>query len=177
LNKVNLRKIFIFSLSFFFFLSFCSFLGRSHGMWRFPGYGSNQSCSPCPTPEPQQIRTRAVSVTYTTAHGNAGSPTHWARPGIKPETSWFLVGFVNHCATTGTPFLFSFFLFCGFCFVCFGLVLLIFFKELRRKSIPAFWNKDVFQKWMCSFYWYINKCYWFIHQILIKYLVNIRRHD
>ena len=25
--------------------------------------------------------------------GNAGSLTHWARPGIKPETSWFLVGF------------------------------------------------------------------------------------
>ena len=29
--------------------------------------------------------------------------THWARPGIKPATSWFLVGFVNHCATAGTP--------------------------------------------------------------------------
>ena len=28
--------------------------------------------------------------------------THWARPGIEPETSWFLVGFVNHCSTTGT---------------------------------------------------------------------------
>ena len=25
------------------------------------------------------------------------------RPGIKPTTSWFLVGFVNHWATTGTP--------------------------------------------------------------------------
>ena len=24
-------------------------------------------------------------------------------PGIEPATSWFLVGFVNHCATMGTP--------------------------------------------------------------------------
>ena len=45
----------------------------------------------------------AASATHTTAHGNAGSLTHWARPGIEPAVSWFLVGFVNHCATTGTP--------------------------------------------------------------------------
>ena len=36
------------------------------------------------------------SVTYTKAHGNAGSLTHWARPGIEPgATSWFLVRFVS----------------------------------------------------------------------------------
>ena len=34
---------------------------------------------------------RAVSETYTTAH----SLTCWARPGIKPATSCFLVGFVS----------------------------------------------------------------------------------
>ena len=28
-----------------------------------------------------------LSVTYTTAHGNAGSSIHWARPGIEPATS------------------------------------------------------------------------------------------
>jgi len=33
--------------------------------------------------------------TYTTAHGNTGSLTHWARPGIKPASSWTLVGFVS----------------------------------------------------------------------------------
>ena len=38
---------------------------------------------------------RVESVTYTTDHSNAGSLTHWARPGIEPETSWFLVGFVT----------------------------------------------------------------------------------
>ena len=30
------------------------------------------------------------SATYTTAHGNAGSLTHWARLRIKLTTSWFL---------------------------------------------------------------------------------------
>ena len=30
-----------------------------------------------------------------TAHSNAGSVTHWARPGIKLATLWFLVGFVS----------------------------------------------------------------------------------
>ena len=55
-------------------------------------------------PEPQQLcGIRAVSAAYTTAHSNTGSLTHWARSGIEPATSWFLVGFINYCATTGTP--------------------------------------------------------------------------
>lgn len=54
-------------------------------------------------PQPQQHGTWAASVTYTTTHGNAGSPTYWARPGIKPEFSWVLIGFVNDWATKGTP--------------------------------------------------------------------------
>ena len=29
------------------------------------------------------------------ACGNAGSWTHWARPGIEPATSWFLVRFIS----------------------------------------------------------------------------------
>ena len=36
-----------------------------------------------------------MSVTHTTAHGNAGSLTHWARPGNGPTSSWMLVGFVT----------------------------------------------------------------------------------
>ena len=31
---------------------------------------------------------------YTTAHSNAGSLTHGVRPGIKPVSSWALVGFI-----------------------------------------------------------------------------------
>ena len=53
--------------------------------------------------QPQQRQIWASSVTYTTAGGNIGSLTHWSRPGIKPATSWFLVAFVKHWATTGTP--------------------------------------------------------------------------
>ena len=47
-----------------------------------------------PTPQLQQHGMQALSATYTTAHGNAGSPTHWSRPGIEPETSRFPVWFV-----------------------------------------------------------------------------------
>ena len=32
---------------------------------------------------------------YTTAHGNAGSLIHWAKPGIKPTISWMLVRFIS----------------------------------------------------------------------------------
>ena len=56
---------------------------------------SNQSCSCWPTPQPQQHGIQATSVTYTTAHGNAGSLTHWVRPGIEPVSSWRLVRFVS----------------------------------------------------------------------------------
>ena len=46
---------------------------------------------------------RAKSATYTTAHGNAGSLTHWARPGIKLASWWILVRFLTCWATMGTP--------------------------------------------------------------------------
>ena len=38
-------------------------------------------------------------MTYATAHGNAGSLTHWVRPGIKPASSCILVRFLTHWAT------------------------------------------------------------------------------
>ena len=34
-----------------------------------------------------------ASSTYTTAHHNAGSLTHWGSPRIEPSSSWILVGF------------------------------------------------------------------------------------
>ena len=46
-------------------------------------------------PEPQPCQVQATSVTYTIAHGNAGSLTHWVRPGIEPASSWILVGFIT----------------------------------------------------------------------------------
>ena len=51
---------------------------------------------------PQQHGIPAASAAYPTAHGNAGSLTHGARPGIELASSWFLVRFVNHYAMTGT---------------------------------------------------------------------------
>ena len=57
--------------------------------------GSYRSYRCQPTPQSQQRQIQATSVTYTTAHGNAGSLTHGARPGIEPATSWFLVGSVS----------------------------------------------------------------------------------
>ena len=58
-------------------------------------YGGSQARGPI----------RAASATYVIAHGNAGSLTHWARPGIEPAIPWFLVGFVNHWNTMGTPWM------------------------------------------------------------------------
>ena len=69
-----------FSFLFFFFLSFYS---HTFSIWKFPGQGSNHSCSCWPTPQPQQCRIQAVSATYTTAHGNTRSLTHWTRPGME----------------------------------------------------------------------------------------------
>ena len=39
-----------------------------------------------------------ASSTYTTAQGNTRSLTHWARPGLEPTTSWFLVRFISTAA-------------------------------------------------------------------------------
>ena len=46
-------------------------------------------------PQPQQHGIQAVSETYTEAHGNTGSLTHWVRSGIEPASSWILVGFIT----------------------------------------------------------------------------------
>ena len=66
-NSFLLKKIYYY---YYFFLSFWGHI------WRFPGQGSNRSCSCWLTPQTQRRQIRASSVTYTTAHGNAGSLTH-----------------------------------------------------------------------------------------------------
>ena len=57
--------------------------------------GSNQRYNCQSAPQPQQHQIQASSLTYTKAHGNPGSLTHWARPGIEPVSSWILIGFVT----------------------------------------------------------------------------------
>ena len=39
----------------------------------------------------------------TIAHSNARYLTHWVKPEIKPETSWFLVGFISTALQWGRP--------------------------------------------------------------------------
>ena len=53
--------------------------------------------------DPQLSRQPSAVLNHRKPPGNAGSFTHWARPGIEHATSWFLVRFVNHRATMGTP--------------------------------------------------------------------------
>ena len=83
------------SVSSFFSVSF--FLFRAKPV----AYGSSQARSRIGTaaagllPQAEQCQILAMSTTYATAHGNVGSLTHWARPGIEPVTSWFLVGFIS----------------------------------------------------------------------------------
>ena len=55
-------------------------------------------------PEPQQCQIQDASATHTRAQGNAGSLTHWTRPGIGLTTSWFLVGFVFPAPLDPSPF-------------------------------------------------------------------------
>ena len=59
---------------YIFIYLFCLFKAAPWGILRFPGYGSNWSCSHRPTP--QQLGIQASSATYTTAHGSLRSLTH-----------------------------------------------------------------------------------------------------
>ena len=83
-----------------------------------PRLGSNWSYSHQPTLQPQQRQIWAISVTYTTAHSNAGSLTHWVRPGIEPASSWILFIFITKWATMGTPYFFFLFNFWKYNHIC-----------------------------------------------------------
>jgi len=80
---------------YFLFLFFLLFRAARTGIWRFPGYGSNGSYSCRPMPQARPCLIWADSAIYTTAHSNARSLTHWARPGIKPPSSWILVRLIT----------------------------------------------------------------------------------
>ena len=54
----------------------------------------NSCCSCQSTPQPQQCQIQATSVTYTTAHGNAGSFNPVSKARDQTPSSWTLVGFV-----------------------------------------------------------------------------------
>ena len=94
LPKAQIKASIGYWLGFFIFNFFLFSGGGAHPRhMEVPRLGVRWSYSYQPTP--QQCRIQPVSETYTTALRNARSLTHWARPGIEPATSRFLVGFVS----------------------------------------------------------------------------------
>ena len=100
-SKISYPKVFLFSFFFFGLFVFSRAMPTAHGGSQARGlFGA---VSHQPMPEPQQLGIWAASAAYTTAHGNVWSLIHWARPGIKPTISWFLLGLLTTWAMTGTP--------------------------------------------------------------------------
>ena len=84
--------MFYFSNFIFYFLLFRA-TPAAYGSYHARGQiGATGSIGWWPTPQPQQHKIQATSVTYTTAHSNAVSLAHWARPGKEPASPWILVG-------------------------------------------------------------------------------------
>ena len=71
--------------------AFFSFLFRAAPA----AYGSSQAVAVRVHHKPQHCGIWAAFATYTTAHSNAGSLTHWARPRIKPVSSQILCPVLN----------------------------------------------------------------------------------
>ena len=88
-NSKNLHTFF-----FFFFFFFC-FLGPHPRHTEVPRLGVESELHLLAYTTAPATSDPSSSVNYTTARGNAGSLTHWARPGIESETSWLLVGFIS----------------------------------------------------------------------------------
>ena len=102
--------IFMWHLTVYFFLKFilfffifCPFSKAAPtaygGIWRFPGLGSNGSCSHRPTPEPQQHQIWGKSSRQCRILNLL------RRQGIELAISCFLGGFLNHWAMMGTPYI------------------------------------------------------------------------
>ena len=80
------KDIYCRGVLFHFVLSFCLFRAAPKA------YGGSQDRGRIGA---QQCQIWAASVTYTTAHSNVGSFTHWARLGMEPASSWLLDMFVS----------------------------------------------------------------------------------
>ena len=76
----------------FFFLFF---LGLHLQHMDVPGLGVKSELQWRPVPQPQHCKIQATSAIHATACGNAASLTHWARSGIKPESSQTLCQALN----------------------------------------------------------------------------------
>ena len=81
-------------------------------------YGTSQTRGQIvATAQPQQLGNQAMSVTYTTAHDNAGWLTYWARWGIESASSQILVGFISTAPWWELLLVFFFFIIIIFYFV------------------------------------------------------------
>ena len=92
--KKELLKCVLF-LFMYLFLSFYLCILFLSIFTAYGGFQANQSYSCWPTPQSQQCRIWAASLTYTTAYGSTGSLTHWARAEFEPVSSWILVRIVS----------------------------------------------------------------------------------
>ena len=79
-------------------------------------------------------------LSYTTAHGKAGSLTQWGRPGIEPSSSWILVGFVTHWDTMVTLLF----------FILYGRTPYIFLVLGSIKNISPAWQELTAAVLSCS---------------------------
>ena len=89
---------------FFFFFSFFFFLGPHSRHMEVPRWGIKLELQ-LPAYATATATVLDPNFMYELHHSSqqGGSLTHWAGPGIKPASSWILVGFINHWAITGTP--------------------------------------------------------------------------
>ena len=90
-------KSILFSQTIFIYLFICLFMATPKaygGSWARGQIGAATArlCHSHNSARPEPCLRVA---TYTTAHSNAGSLTHLARPGIKPASSWILVRFLS----------------------------------------------------------------------------------
>ena len=96
--KAVLLFLFLFLFLFFFLLYF---LGSHLWHMEVPRLGVTSELQlPVYTPatqDPSHICDLCCSL------WQCRSLTHWAKPGVEAASSWILVGFLTHWATTGTP--------------------------------------------------------------------------
>ena len=93
----------IFIKTFFFFLFMATTMAYGSS---WAGVISELHLRPIPQPKKDHIR--ATSATYTTACSNAGSLTHWARPGVEPASSQRQHQVLNLLSLSGNSFIRNF---------------------------------------------------------------------
>ena len=98
--QIHLYKCFLSLIDFFFF--FPRAAPAAHGSSQARRW-IGAAASGLHRWQPQQCQIQATSATNAAVCGNTGSLIHWARPGIKPTSSWILVRFLTCWATMGTP--------------------------------------------------------------------------